>query len=171
MREKHTMSQKKYILDKNVATKKMQRMAYEILENNMDEKQLVLAGIRESGSVVARNIQKMLSRISSFQTEMITISLDKRQPKEVSLSKNSDFNDKVIIVIDDVANSGKTLLYALKPFLEFQPKKIQTLVLVERSHNNFPVRPDYVGLTISTTLQEHIYVEVSDEEVLGAYLI
>ena len=165
------MSQKNYILDKNVAAKKMLRMAYEILENNIDEKQVVLAGIRESGSVVARNIQKMLSGISLFQTEMITISLDKRKPKEVSLSKNSDFNDKVIIVIDDVANSGKTLLYALKPFLEFQPKKIQTLVLVERSHNNFPVRPDYVGLSISTTLQEHIYVEVNDEEVLGAYLI
>jgi pyrimidine operon attenuation protein/uracil phosphoribosyltransferase len=76
----------------------------------------------------------------------------------------------VVIIIDDVANSGKTLLYAVKPFLEFQPKKIQTLVLVERSHNNFPVRPDYVGLSISTTLQEHIFVEVKDGEVTGAYM-
>ncbi len=90
--------------------------------------------------------------------------------KVVSLSKKMDFDDKVIIVIDDVANSGRTLLYALKPFLEFHPKKIQTLVLVERSHNSFPVRPDYVGLSISTTLQEHIIVEVDKEKVLGAYL-
>jgi len=69
-----------------------------------------------------------------------------------------------------VANSGKTLLYALKPFLDYQPQKIQTLILVERSHKTFPIHPDYVGLSIATTLQEHIYVEVNSEEVLGAYL-
>ena len=86
------------------------------------------------------------------------------------LSKSFDFNDKVIIVIDDVANSGKTLLYSLKPFLAYHPKKIQSLVLVERSHNSFPVRSDYVGLSIATTLQEHIYVEVGGDTVLGAYM-
>jgi pyrimidine operon attenuation protein/uracil phosphoribosyltransferase len=164
------MAGKNYILDKNIAARKMQRMAYEVLENNLDEKSLILAGIRESGSVVAKNIQKILSEISSIKTELITISLNKRLPKEVTLSKSLDFNDRVIIIVDDVANSGKTMTYALKPFMQFQPKKIQTLVLVERSHNNFPVRPDYVGLSISTTLQEHIYVEVNGEEVLGAYL-
>jgi pyrimidine operon attenuation protein/uracil phosphoribosyltransferase len=165
------MTEKKYILDKRTASEKMLRMAYEILENNMDEKHLMLAGIRESGSVVARNIQKKLSGISSIQCEIITISFDKRHPKEITLSVKKDFNNKVIIIIDDVANSGKTLMYALKPFLDFHPKKIQTLVLVERSHNDFPVRPDYVGLSISTTLQEHIFVEVNDEEVTGAYLV
>ncbi len=81
-----------------------------------------------------------------------------------------DFNDKVIIIIDDVANSGRTVLYALKPFLDFYPKKIQTLVLVERRHNSFPVRPDYIGLSVATTLQEHIFVEVDSEKVVGAYL-
>ena len=160
----------KYILDKEVAAKKMRRMAYEILENNIDENKIILAGIRENGSVVAKSIQKMLSEISSLKTELISISLDKRQPKKISLSKNLDFNDQVVIIIDDVANSGKTLLYAVKPFLEFQPKKIQTLVLVERRHNNFPVRPDYVGLSVSTTLQEHIFVEVDKDEVTGAFL-
>ncbi|HEV8282707.1 MAG TPA: phosphoribosyltransferase family protein [Chitinophagaceae bacterium] len=164
------MTEKKYILDKNVAVKKMQRMAYEILENNMEENKIVLAGIKEHGMVVAKNLQKILSEISSLKTELISISLDKRSPKEVSVSKELDFNSQVIIIVDDVANSGKTLLYAVKPFLVFQPKKIQTLVLVERRHNNFPVQPDYVGLSISTTLQEHIYVEVAGDEVTGAYL-
>jgi pyrimidine operon attenuation protein / uracil phosphoribosyltransferase len=164
------MPDKKYILDKNIAAKKLQRMAYEILENNLEEKSIILAGIRESGSVVARNIQKILAEISSVKTELITISLNKRQPKDVTLDQSPDFNNKVIIVIDDVANSGRTLTFALKPFLDAQPKKIQTLVLVERSHNDFPVRPDYVGLIISTTLLEHIYVEVNEDEVLGAYL-
>ena len=81
-----------------------------------------------------------------------------------------DFNGQVVIIVDDVVNSGKTLLYSVKPFLEFQPKKIQTLVLVERSHNNFPVHPDYIGLSLSTTLLEHIFVEVQGDEVTGAYL-
>ena len=109
----------KYILDKEVAAKKMRRMAYEILENNIDENKIILAGIRENGSVVAKSIQKMLSEISSLKTELISISLDKRQPKEISLSKNLDFNDQVVIIIDDVANSGKTLLYAVKRSFQY----------------------------------------------------
>ena len=161
---------KKYILSKEVAEKKLRRMAYEILENNIDEKLILLAGIRESGSVVAKVIQRMLHEICSIQTELITISLDKKHPKDVHLSKTYDFDGRVVIVIDDVANSGKTVLYAMKPFLEFEPKKIQTLVLVERTHKSFPVRPDYVGLSIATTIQEHIFVEVDSESVVGAYL-
>jgi len=163
-------AEKKYILDKAVAARKLKRMAYEILENNTGEEYIVLAGIRESGSVVARNIQQLLSAISSVKTDLITITLDKHQPKDVTVNKDIDFTGKVIIVIDDVANSGKTLLYALKPFLAYQPKKIQTLVLVERSHKTFPVHPDYVGLSMATTLQEHIYVEVDDKDVLGAFI-
>ena len=163
-------TEKKYILSKEVVEKKLQRMAYEILENNIDEKEIILAGIRESGSVVAKVIQQMLAEISSIKTELITITLDKKEPTDVSLSRSIELNGKVIILVDDVSNSGKTLLYALKPFIEFHPKKIQTLVLVERTHTSFPVRPDYVGLSIATTLQEHIFVEVKGEEVLGAYL-
>ncbi len=163
-------TEKKYILSKEVAEKKLRRMAYELLENNIDEKDIILAGIRDSGSVVAKVIQKMLSEISSIKTELITVSLDKKQPTDVSLSKTIDFNNKVIVLIDDVSNSGKTLLYALKPFINSHPKKIQTLVLVERTHTSFPVRPDYVGLSIATTIQEHIFVEVKGDEVGGAYL-
>ena len=165
-----TTGEKKYILNQAVAEQKMRRMALEIMENNQEEKELILAGIRESGSVVARNIQRMIHDIADVKTELLTIKLDKRLPDEIVLSKSFDFNDKVIIVIDDVANSGKTLLYSLKPFLAYHPKKIQSLVLVERSHNSFPVRSDYVGLSIATTLQEHIFVEVDGDTVKGAYL-
>ena len=164
------VAQKKYILSKEVVEKKLRRMAFEILENNIDEKEIILAGIRESGSVVAKVIQQRLGEISSIKTELITITLDKKEPTDVSLSRSIELNGKVIILIDDVSNSGKTLLYALKPFIEFHPKKIQTLVLVERTHTSFPVRPDYVGLSIATTLQEHIFVEVKGTEVIGAYL-
>ncbi len=161
---------KNYILTGEVAGKKLRRMALEILENNADEQSVILAGIKENGSVIAKCIQKMLSEISSLKTELISISLDKRTPKGVDIDPLIDFNNKVVILVDDVSNSGKTMTYALKPFLESHPKKIQTLVLVERKHNAFPVQPDYVGLSIATTLQEHIYVEVAGEEVKGAWM-
>ncbi len=159
-----------YILEAEAVTRKLERMAYEILEQNMDEKEIILAGIRVSGSVVAKNIQDLLQKISPIKTTLLTIDLDKKHPREVNLSQNLDFNDKVIIVIDDVANSGKTMLYAMKPFLQFHPRKIQTLALVERTHKTFPVSTDFTGLSIATTLQEHIYVEVDGEKVTGAYL-
>jgi len=161
---------KNYILNQSLAEKKLRRMALEIMENNAGEKGIILAGIKERGSVVAECISKYLSEMGSLPVDVISISFDKDLPKEINVSKPVDFNGKVIIVVDDVANSGKALLYALKPFLEFQPKKIQTLVLVARSHNSFPVHPDYVGLSIATTLQEHIYVEVGDDKILGAYM-
>lgn len=158
------------ILNEKIIEKKLQRMAFEILENNSGEGELILAGIRESGTVIAKNIQRLLEEISDYKTDLITLSLDKKYPGEVKLSKELPFDDKVIIVIDDVANSGRTLLYAMKPFLQFHPKKIQTLVLVERTHKAFPVKPDYVGLSVATTLQEHIYVESEGPKVSGAWL-
>ena len=164
------MSTRKYILDQPVIDKKLRRMALEIIENNSEEKEIILVGIRESGSVLAAIIQKRIEEISNLHTELVNLSLDKKKPESVELSTAIDFNNKVIIIIDDVANSGKTLLYALKPFLSYHPKKIQAAVLVQRSHNSFPVHPDYTGLTIATTLQEHIYVEVNGDKVVGAYM-
>ncbi len=162
--------EKNYILSPEVAEKKLKRMAFEILENNFGETGFVLAGIRESGTVIAQTIQKLLNEIAGIKSELITVTLDKKNPKEVTLNKQADFHNRVVILIDDVSNSGKTLLYAIKPFLDLNPKKIQTLVLVERSHNAFPVKPDYVGLSVATTLQEHIYVEVEGGRVKGAWL-
>ncbi len=161
---------KNYILDQEVAARKLHRMALEIIENNLDESHIILAGIRESGSVIARNLQQLIASISGIKTQLITISLDKKNPGEITLSEQADFNDKVIVLVDDVANSGRTLLYALKPFLAFHPRKIQTAILVSRSHNSFPVHADYVGLPVTTTRQEHIFVEVEGETVRGAYL-
>lgn len=161
---------KNYILDAATANRKMQRMAYEIVENNLDEPTIILAGIRESGSVIARNIQQLLQQISSIKTELITITLDKKQPDEVVITPETDFNNKVVLIVDDVANSGKTLLYAMKPLLAFYPRKIQTLALVERTHKAFPIHTDYVGLSLATTLQEHIFVETEGDEVKGAYM-
>jgi pyrimidine operon attenuation protein / uracil phosphoribosyltransferase len=164
------MTEKKYIMDGDTAVKKLQRLAYEILENNSDEQQVILAGIRENGTVIAKHIQQYLQQTSNLYADLITVYLDKRLPQKVTLDKVIGFDNKVIIIIDDVANSGKTMLHAMKPFLDHDPKKIQTLVLVERTHKTFPIHPDYVGLSVATTLDEHIFVEVEGEKVKGAWM-
>ena len=164
------MAERKYILSKEVAAKKLRRLALEVVENNYNEPELILIGIRDNGIVLANEISGYLKEIFTGEISVIELSLDKKRPSEITLSRSVDFNGKSILLIDDVANSGRTLLYALKPFLDYLPKKIQSMVLVERSHNTFPVHPDYVGLSISTTMQEHIYVEVDGDIVTGAYL-
>ncbi|MDH7461349.1 phosphoribosyltransferase family protein [Chitinophagaceae bacterium 26-R-25] len=163
--------QKNYILDKQIATKKLERMAYEIAEQNVGEKRLILAGIKDNGVAMAYFLKKLLQSVFSGVIDVIELNLDKRNPGEIEVSSTENFDDAVIIVVDDVANSGKTMLYALKPFLQYHPKKIQTLALVERTHKVYPVNTDYVGVSLATTLQEHIFVEVEGGEVTGAYLV
>lgn len=150
--------------------RKIRRMAFEIAERNADCNELIIAGVAGNGVVVASAIIKELKQIISCSLEFITVNIDKNNPLDISIEKEINFDGKTIILIDDVANSGRILLYALKAFLEHEPKSIQTLVLVERSHKLFPVRTDYVGLSIATTLQEHIRVQTSDGRVTGASL-
>lgn len=165
-----TIETKNSVLDKERISRKLRRMALEVAEQNIEEKQLVIAGIEGNGEIVAKCLAKDLKELAGMLTDSITIKLNKKNPMDVTFDRNIDFNDKVIIIVDDVANTGKTMLYALKPFLNAHPKKIQTLVLVERSHKMFPIQTDYVGLSITTTLQEHIEVEVKGEAVVGAWL-
>ncbi len=157
-----------FILSKEVAYKKLERMAYEIVERNMEEKKIILAGIKDSGLIIAAILNSFLKKIFKGEIMIVAISIDKKNPKNISFTPSLNFDDEIIILTDDVSNSGKTLLYALKPFLEFYPKKIQTLVLVERSYKEFPITPDYVGLSIATALSERIVVETKNEEIIGA---
>ena len=161
---------RKDILDTENIRMKLERMALEIIENNLEEESIILVGIQENGSVIARNMEKLLQQFSQLKVQLVDLTLDKKHPQDIHLSAEIQVNGRVIILVDDVANSGKTILYSLKPFLEFHPKKIQTLALVERTHKIFPVNLDYKGLSVATTLQEHIFVEVKDGQVTGAYL-
>ncbi|OJU22204.1 MAG: phosphoribosyltransferase [Sphingobacteriales bacterium 41-5] len=161
---------KNYILDAAVIEKKLSRLALEVIENNIDEKELIFVGIADNGTVLAKHIKKIIEKESGIKIRLVNLTMNKKKPEAIGLSEKINFDEKIIIIIDDVANSGKTLLYALKPFLDYHPKKVQTLVLVERSHTLFPISADYKGLQLSTTLQEHIYVEVEGEKITGAYL-
>src|SRR5215213_3501411 len=165
-----TVQTKNSVLDKEAIGRKLRRMALEVAEQNIDERELIIAGIEGNGEVVAKCLLKDLNELASLKLDVITIRLNKKDPIEVSFDPSINLENKVVIVVDDVANTGKTMLYALKPFLNTHPKKIQTLVLVERSHKLFPIQTDYAGLSIATTLQEHIAVEVEGDEIVGAWL-
>lgn len=161
---------KKYILTEVIAEKKLKRMALEVAERNYIEKEILLIGIKENGIVIANIIAKLMKEIFSGSINVVALSMDKKKPSTITIEKDIEVDNKTVLLIDDVANSGRTMLYALKPLLEKHPKKIQTLALVERTHKTFPVDVDYVGLSISTTLDEHIYVEVEKGKVVGAWM-
>lgn len=165
------MSERKYILDKTASARKLHRMALELAEQlNGDLTPVIILGIRNSGTVIAEQIAGLLKQYISNDVQTASISLDKSIPKEVEISTSNNLNGLHVVITDDVTNSGRTLLYALKPLLEFHPKTIQTLVLVERMHKLFPVKPDFVGLSVSTTLHDHIQVEVQNGAIEGAYI-
>ena len=166
------MAAKNQILSKEVAERKMQRIALEIAAQLYSENEpLIIIGIAGSGMVIAHKLFLLLKPLLQIPIQIITCRIDKKNADVISYSEKIDFNNKNILLADDVTNSGKTLLYALKPLLDYHPKSIQTMSLVERMHKSFPVKIDYIGLSIATTLQDHIQVEVESGEVMGAYIL
>lgn len=162
---------RKYILDAPAAAKKLERMAYEMAEQLVGTREpIIMAGIRDNGVVMARLLARLLHEIAGIAVEIIEISLDKRHPTTITLSKEMNFSTRTIVLVDDVTNSGKTILYAMQPFLAHHPERIQILTLVERTHKAYPVKADYVGISLATTMQDHIYVTVEGDAVSGAYL-
>ncbi|TDQ10363.1 pyrimidine operon attenuation protein/uracil phosphoribosyltransferase [Pedobacter metabolipauper] len=156
------------ILNKKQIQQKINRIAYQILEDNLDEKEIVLAGIWDRGYKLAIRLKTVLSRISSLKITLLNIELDRLDTKLVASTDldESQWKGKVIILVDDVLNSGKTLAYGLGVFLNTPHKKIRTVVLVDRSHKIFPIATDFVGLQMATVLKEHVDVvlDVDGEE-------
>jgi pyrimidine operon attenuation protein/uracil phosphoribosyltransferase len=153
------------------AEQKLHRMALELAEKlSGNDAPLIIMGIRKNGEVIAAQIAGYLKKYISNPITQLWVEMDKSHPDNIEISEPLDFSGKHVLMVDDVTNSGRTLLYALKPLMNSYPLSIQTLVLVERMHNQFPVKADYVGLSVATTLQEHIQVEVENGEVIGAYM-
>jgi pyrimidine operon attenuation protein/uracil phosphoribosyltransferase len=166
------LPEKNIILTKEVAEKKLRRISLEIAEQLQGEHEpLIIIGITGGGMVIAQKIFTLLKPLIKIGGNVISCTLNKKKPESIIYSEDVDFNNKNILLVDDVTNSGRTLLYALKPLLSFYPRRIQTMSLVERMHKSFPVNIDYIGLSIATTLQDHIQVEVENDEVVGAYFV
>lgn len=158
------------ILDKERIGRKLKRMAYQIWEHNSNTDSVTLVSIKGGGDVVAENIKSILGSICPLNVEHVTVTLDKRKPIAGDIILEKDLSGKSLVLVDDVANSGKTLMYALKPLLGFDLKKVLIAVLVDRRHKSFPITPDIIGHSVATTLQEHIEVETEDNMVTAAYL-
>ncbi len=152
---------------------KIKRMAYQILENNFREKNIYLAGIKGGGYTLAKMLQAELNEMEQIKTTLIEVSIDKEKPLSSPVTLDVEITkpqNSVVILIDDVLNSGKTMVYALKPFLALPLKKIETAFLVNRSHRLFPISAKYTGIELSTTIQEHINVSWAEGDY-AVYLV
>jgi pyrimidine operon attenuation protein/uracil phosphoribosyltransferase len=158
--------EKNLILTAHQISQKIKRMAFEVYEHNIREKEVVFGGIEGQGYTLATLLAKQLEEISAIKATVVKVSIDKSDPlqSEIKLdAEPSSFKKKVVIVVDDVLNTGKTLAYAMKPFLGVEVKKIEVAVLVNRSHATFPIQPTYTGYGLSTTLTEHIEVTLGKQ--------
>ena len=152
---------------------KIKRLSIEILERNFDAPEIILAGINNNGLAMAELLMRGLIERTTIPITLTRIRLSPAapiaHPIELEMPLES-VNGKTIIVVDDVANTGRSLFYALKPLMDILPKKIEIAVLVDRKHKSFPIQPDYVGLSLSTTLKEHIDVKIRDVGEMSVHL-
>jgi len=150
------------ILNNQQIEQKIIRLSYEMYEEYLEEKALIIAGINNRGEALAELLRQSVSKISEIKIVSAHITLDPANPKldkiELELPEDNSISKTPIIIVDDVANTGRTLFYACQPFLQYQPKSIKIAVLVDRKHKLYPVHVDFVGLSLATTLKEEILV-------------
>ncbi len=159
------------ILNNNEIEQKIRRIAYQIFESNSKESEIVIAGISSNGFLFAKRITNILEEISSIKVVLCEVFINKKSPIEpikTSLKKE-EYQNKALVLVDDVLNSGTTLIYAVKYFLEVPLKRFKTAVLVNRNHKKYPVKADFKGISLSTSIKEHVAVEFNKDEII-AYL-
>ena len=163
--------QKTIILNNEQIQHKTKRIAYQIYESNINESEVIVAGIKENGFIFAKKIKNELVKIAPIKVTLCEVIIDKKKPRNpISTSLSAaDYKNKSLILVDDVLNSGTTLIYAAKLFLEVPLKRFKTVVLVNRNHKKYPIKADFKGISLSTSMQEHIYVEFDGKKAL-AYL-
>lgn len=159
------------ILNHQEIQHKIKRISYQIFETFVDEKEVIIAGISKSGYVLAEKICAELKSISDLEVILCEVNINKQNPQDKITTSIAvdDYKNKALILVDDVLNSGTTLIYGVKHFLEVPLSKFKTAVLVDRNHKKYPVKADFKGLSLSTSLQEHIQV-VFEEDNSYAYL-
>ena len=158
------MKNKTIVLNNKQIQQRINRIAYQIYEDNFEESEIYIVGIARGGFIFARLLEAAFNKICSITTHLVEVTLDKENHIKYEMNPvitSQELTNKVVIVADDVLNSGKTLIYSLRPFLDANIKKIRTALLVDRDHKRYPVVADYVGITLSTTLQEHITVNLA----------
>ena len=141
---------------------KVKRIAYQIYEANVDESEIIIAGIDGGGLNFAKKIEKVLKEITQAQITICKVSMDKTNPLLTGVKTSipeDEYANKSVVLVDDVLNSGTTLIYGVHHFLRVPLKQLKTAVLVNRNHKKYPVKADYKGISLSTSLQEQVKVE------------
>ncbi len=157
------------VLTEKQIQQKIQRIAHEIYENHYQEKELVIVGIKNRGLIMAERLKELIDSISEINTTLFGIELHKDKPTTNTIVFSGDLaslKNKAVIVVDDVLNSGRTLIHVVKFLLDYPLKSMKTVVLVDRFHRKFPVRADIVGLTLSTNMKEHVSVDFTKPEAV-----
>lgn len=161
------------ILDQVQIKQKIKRLAYEIVESNYNETSIVLAGINNNGLGFAKMLKKQLEKIGDIEITLKQIRLNPAAPVNNPVEINVDRDElkkKTIIIVDDVANTGRTMFYAMRVFMEVLPKKIETVVLIDRKHKLFPIEINYFGLSLTTTMQENIHVSLQKVSEMAVHI-
>lgn len=154
------MQQQTTILDKKLIDYKIKRIAYQIYETNVNEKDIIIAGIKNNGFVLAEKLKQIVEEISPIKVTLCEVNIDKRKPTApitTSLS-TEEYTNKSLLLVDDVLHSGTTLIYGVKHFLEVPLKQFKTAVLVDRNHKKYPIKADFKGISLSTSLNENVAV-------------
>jgi pyrimidine operon attenuation protein/uracil phosphoribosyltransferase len=148
------------ILDKKQIDHKIRRIAYQIYENNVSEKEVIIAGIFQNGFLFAQKIKTVLEKIAPIKVTMCKVIIDKKIPTSpIKTSLNpEEYKNKSLVLVDDVLHSGTTLIYGIKHFLGVPLKRFNTVVLVDRNHKKYPVKADFKGISLSTSINENISV-------------
>ena len=163
---------KNKILDYHLVKKKIRRISLQIIESNSIDDEIIIAGIENNGYLIAKKIYNEIKKISDKTIQLCSIKIDKKNPrKEITVSLvEEQYENKSVVIVDDVLNSGSTLMYAVKYFLDTKLKKLKTAVLVDRNHKKYPIKADYKGLSLSTSIQNHVEVSIDDNEI-NAFLV
>jgi pyrimidine operon attenuation protein/uracil phosphoribosyltransferase len=160
------------ILNQLQISQKIRRIAYQIYETNSSEEEIVLAGIIGNGFIFAEKLLEVLNEISTLNVILCKVNIDKKNPLNVITTSIDveEYRNKSLVLVDDVLSSGTTLIYGIKHFLNVPLKKFKTAVLVNRNHKKYPVKADFKGISLSTSVKEHIQVEFSNERSI-AFLV
>ncbi|MBQ4916246.1 phosphoribosyltransferase [Maribacter sp. MMG018] len=140
---------------------KIERIAYQIYEANVTEKEIIVAGIVGGGLNFAKKLITVLKKITPAEITLCKVTMDKSDPLKSGVSTSlpeEDYKNKSVVLVDDVLNSGTTLIYGVHHFLKTPLKQLKTAVLVNRNHKKYPVKADFKGISLSTSLQEHVNV-------------
>ncbi len=165
-------SENNIILTNVQIEQKIKRIAYQIYETNNNESEIVIAGIANNGYILAEKIALVLENISSINTILCKVEINKKAPIDSVKTSlvTEEYKDKALVLVDDVLNSGTTLIYGVKHFLNVPLKKFKTAVLVNRNHKKYPVKADFKGISLSTSIKEHVVVEFQEQQTI-AYLV